>query len=196
MTRKQRRKPGSTRSQTPPVSARHIATGVPERTEQVPNAAAQDPHAAGSATAISASSIRGPATTPRASLSYPIGPDGADATGFIRRAAALINDPRTAIYVDTSFLMWLTKGGAESRQQFLDWASTLGQRMHIPVWTYHEYYRHHSRDTLRANLAGEAKNLLISKMSQPPERRASDKARPEMLPERAGRGWFASRTCG
>lgn len=55
--------------------------------------------------------------------------------------------------------MWLTKGGVESRQQFLTWACALGQRIHIPVWTYHEYYRHHSRDTLRANLALEAKNL-------------------------------------
>ena len=90
---------------------------------------------------------------------YPIGDDGSDAADFIQRAAGLLGDPHTAIYTDTSFVMWLTKGGVDSRQQFIDWAAALDRRIHVPVWTYHEYYRHHSRDTLRNDLAAEAKKL-------------------------------------
>lgn len=92
-------------------------------------------------------------------LSYPIGPSSSDATAFIQRAAAVLNAPNTAIYIDTSFLMWLTKGGADSRQQFFDWTATLGDRVHVPLWTYHEYYRHHSHDTLRSELKAEEKRL-------------------------------------
>lgn len=92
-------------------------------------------------------------------LGYPIGEEGLDALGFIKRVAELLRDPQTAIYIDTSFLMWLTKGGGESRRQFMEWAQTAGTRVHVPVWTYHEYYRHHTRDTLRSNLSVEAKRL-------------------------------------
>lgn len=92
-------------------------------------------------------------------LSYPIGQSGSDATAFIQRASAILGDPSTAVYIDTSFLMWLTKGGADSRQQFFDWATTLGDRVHVPLWTYHEYYRHHNHDTLRSELDAEKKKL-------------------------------------
>lgn len=93
-------------------------------------------------------------------LSYPIEDDGQDASAFIKCAAAVLSDPTTLIYVDTSFLMWLTKGGRESRAQFLTWADALGDRVHVPVWTYHEYYRHHTRNTMRSALAVEATKLL------------------------------------
>lgn len=93
-------------------------------------------------------------------LSYPVEDTGWDATTFIRQTAEVLRNPRTAIYVDTSFLMWLTKGGEDSRQQFIEWAGSLGDRIHVPVWTYHEYYRHHSHDTLRGELDEEKKRLL------------------------------------
>jgi len=103
-----------------------------------------------------------PPATPREpepSLGFPIGEEGSDALAFIKRAAELLSDPLTSVYIDTSFLMWLTKGGGDSRQQFIAWAQSAGKRVHVPVWTYHEYYRHHTRDTLRADLSAEAKKL-------------------------------------
>lgn len=93
-------------------------------------------------------------------LSYPVEEDGWDATEFVRQTAEILRDPQTAIYIDTSFMMWLTKGGDDSRQQFIDWAATFGDRIHVPLWTYHEYYRHHNHDTLRAELAAERKKLV------------------------------------
>lgn len=100
-----------------------------------------------------------PPGKPEPPLGYPIGEEGSDASAFIKRAAELLDDPLTSIYVDTSFLMWLTKGGADSRQQFIAWAQSAGKRVHVPVWTYHEYYRHNTRDTLRSDLSAEAKKL-------------------------------------
>ncbi len=100
-----------------------------------------------------------PFTSTARPVSYPIGADATDASMFIRDAAKVLGDSKTSIYIDTSFLMWLTKGGADSRQQFLNWAHAIGPRIHVPVWTYHEYYRHHNRDTLRTALANEAQKL-------------------------------------
>lgn len=36
----------------------------------------------------------------------------------------------------------------------------MGDRVHVPVWTYHEYYRHHTRNTMRSELGDEAKKLV------------------------------------
>jgi len=101
-----------------------------------------------------------PSEPTKSSLAYPIDPAGQDAAAFIKQAAATLADPKTVVYVDTSFLMWLTKGGQESRRQFLVWADSLGDRVHVPVWTYHEYYRHHTRSTMRCELSNEATKLV------------------------------------
>ena len=66
---------------------------------------------------------------------------------FIGRVRTTLADQRTHIYVDTSFLMWLTAVGSSSRAVFFDWASTLNDRIHVPTWAAHEYYRHHQRRT-------------------------------------------------
>src|SRR4051794_12817664 len=52
-------------------------------------------------------------------LTIPCETENSDA--FKSRLLTLIRDERTHIYVDTSFLMWMTKIGSESRQELLAW---------------------------------------------------------------------------
>jgi hypothetical protein len=80
-------------------------------------------------------------------MHIPIKPESAD--DFIERVSGLLQDKRTHLYFDTPFLMWLTTIGPVSRQQFLAWAGTLGDRTHVPLWSIHEYYRHHRHETLK-----------------------------------------------
>jgi hypothetical protein len=78
---------------------------------------------------------------------------------FTTDVADLLNLSATHIYFDTSFLMWLTMIGGEARLQFIEWAKTLGERTHVPLWSMHEYYRHHTGGTLRSDLANRADSL-------------------------------------
>ena len=80
-------------------------------------------------------------------MHIPIKPESAD--DFIERVSGLLQDKRTHLYFDTPFLMWLTTIGPVSRQQFLAWAGMLGDRTHVPLWSIHEYYRHHRHETLK-----------------------------------------------
>lgn len=75
------------------------------------------------------------------------------AEDFIARAKAALADANTHVYVDTSLLMWLTAVGPSSRATFVDWASTLQDRIHVPAWSAHEYYRHHQRKTQSSEIA-------------------------------------------
>ncbi len=146
----------SSRAPAVGMASSHAAPAVQPTTAGLPVAlAAHVPEVAqsGSATPVRRAADRLP-------LSFPVEDDGWDATEFIRQTAAILRDPQTAIYIDTSFMMWLTRGGDDSRQQFIDWAATFGDRVHVPLWTYHEYYRHHNHDTLRAELADERKKLV------------------------------------
>jgi hypothetical protein len=79
---------------------------------------------------------------------------------FTVRVAELLKADTTHVYFDTSFLMWLTLVGDEARSQFKQWAATLGERTHIPLWSMHEYHRHHTMGTLRANLVKPADELM------------------------------------
>jgi len=79
-----------------------------------------------------------------------ISPESAEA--FIERAWAALVDDGTRVYIDTSFLMWLTTVGPVSRNQFFEWAATLGDRVRVPVWAMHEYYKHHTGNTLKDRL--------------------------------------------
>jgi hypothetical protein len=90
-------------------------------------------------------------------MHIPIQPESAD--DFIERVSALIQDDRTHLYFDTSFLMWLTTIGPISRRQFLTWAGALGDRTHVPLWAMHEYYRHHRKQTLKRRLAKSSRKL-------------------------------------
>lgn len=75
------------------------------------------------------------------------------AEDFIARARAKLADEKAHVYVDTSMLMWLTAVGPSSRAVFLDWVSTLGERVHVPTWSVHEYFRHHQRRSQVAEIA-------------------------------------------
>jgi hypothetical protein len=90
-------------------------------------------------------------------MRIPIKSESAD--DFIERVYGLLQDKRTHVYFDTSFLMWLTTIGPISRQQFFAWAGTLGDRTHVPLWSMHEYYRHHRNRTLKRRLEKGSRKL-------------------------------------
>jgi hypothetical protein len=81
---------------------------------------------------------------------------------FTLRVADLLKADATHVYFDTSFLMWLTMVGNEARSQFIQWAAKLGDRTHVPLWSMHEYYRHHTMGTLRADLGNRADELMTA----------------------------------
>lgn len=81
---------------------------------------------------------------------------------FTSRVAEVLKADTTHVYFDTSFLMWLTRMGSKARAQFVAWAATLGDRTHIPLWSMHEYYRHHTGGTLRADLVNRADELMTA----------------------------------
>lgn len=84
-------------------------------------------------------------------LTFPVGDRGEDPDQFTERVVSLLNEATTAVYVDTSFAMWITKASKETRDQFKSWMSDIAASVHVPVWTYHEYYRHHQFATLKSD---------------------------------------------
>jgi hypothetical protein len=75
----------------------------------------------------------------------PIEAESAEA--FILRARETLARDKTHLYIDTSLAMWLTAVGPSSRAAFMKWAATLEQRIHVPVWTIQEFFRHHDSNT-------------------------------------------------
>ena len=72
---------------------------------------------------------------------------------FKTRLAALISEPSTHIYIDASFLMWMTKIGSRSRQELISWLQlNCPGRVHVPIWAAHEYLRHHVAGTIVTDL--------------------------------------------
>src|SRR5689334_9824254 len=70
-------------------------------------------------------------------------------TDFSVRVATLVVREDTHIYFDTSFLMWFTKIGRTSRHELLDWLTAkCSERIHVPVWSAHEYLHHHVAGTI------------------------------------------------
>jgi len=81
-------------------------------------------------------------------------------TDFTTRVAVLVPRDDAIVYVDTSFLMWLTKIGRTSRSQLLDWmVANCPNRVHVPVWSAHEYLRHHVAGTIVTELDHKASSL-------------------------------------
>lgn len=77
-----------------------------------------------------------------------------DSAAFKVRLSALIGSPGTHLYVDTSFLMWMTKIGSVSRRELLDWLEThCAGRVHVPIWAAHEYVKHHVAGTIITELS-------------------------------------------
>ena len=85
-------------------------------------------------------------------------PENADA--YIARINTLIANPRTHIYFDTSFLMFLAKLGAPARDQFMVWQRAVGQdRFHVPLWAAHEFFKHRLKSTVPNELSSEIKSF-------------------------------------
>ena len=85
-----------------------------------------------------------PPIAPRA-FTIPTGRETIDS--FVRRLGELIASPSTHLYVDTSFLVWLTALSKEARGEFFAWIErAVPGRVHVPVWSAHEYLRHHVHD--------------------------------------------------
>lgn len=71
---------------------------------------------------------------------------------FCHRLERMLSDPQTHAYIDTSFLMWLTQVGSESRNELFTWfRDTLSDRIHVPVWAAHEYIKHDVNQTVLKN---------------------------------------------
>ena len=79
---------------------------------------------------------------------------------FLERLASLIVAKSTHVYIDTSFLMWMTKIGSTSRKELIDWLqSNCKGRVHVPIWAAHEYLKHHVARTIVTDLAAKSKEL-------------------------------------
>ncbi|MGK9166718.1 hypothetical protein KXR53_10495 [Inquilinus limosus] len=97
----------------------------------------------------------------RAALTLPLVAESSEA--FLHRLGKALSDRRTRIYIDTSFLMWMTTIGAPARQELIAWLSTLcGNRLRVPVWAAHEYYRHHTEGTLVNDLRRQLDSLEVA----------------------------------
>ena len=83
-----------------------------------------------------------------------------DSSAFKQRLAILISAQTTHIYIDTSFLMWMTKIGSSSRQELICWLqNNCKGRVHVPVWAAHEYLKHHVAGTIIAELNERTKEV-------------------------------------
>ena len=79
---------------------------------------------------------------------------------FKQRLAALFAAQSTHIYIDTSFLMWMTKVGSRSRQELIGWIQqNCTGRVHVPIWAAHEYLKHHVAETIVKELTEKTKEV-------------------------------------
>ncbi|WP_145959049.1 PIN-like domain-containing protein [Sphingobium sp. SCG-1] len=76
-----------------------------------------------------------------------------DSRAFAEKAGRLLDDSRTHIFIDTSFLMWMIRIGEAPRRELIEWMETTAAgRLHVPVWSAHELYRHHVEGTVAREL--------------------------------------------
>ena len=79
---------------------------------------------------------------------------------FKQRLAILLRAGGTHIYIDTSFLMWMTKIGSNSRQELIRWLQqNCTDRIHVPIWAAHEYLKHHVAGTIVTELAKKTNEI-------------------------------------
>ena len=79
--------------------------------------------------------------------------DTENSAAFIERLSALIRIRSTHLYIDTSFLMWMTKIGSDSRRELICWLQkNCAGRVHVPIWAAHEYLKHHVAGTITTDL--------------------------------------------
>lgn len=85
---------------------------------------------------------------------------GIPAVDFVAEGAELLQAPRTLVYVDTSFLMWMTRIGSQSRAELIAWLTQrCGARLAVPAWAAHEYYRHLKDRTIPEELSSHLVGL-------------------------------------
>ena len=81
-------------------------------------------------------------------------------SSFSERIGSLLAAKDTHVYIDTSFLMWLTKIGTPSRKEIFAWLDqTVPNRVHVPVWAAHEYLKHHTSKTLINDFTARCKDI-------------------------------------
>ncbi|MBY3090189.1 hypothetical protein HFO72_05015 [Rhizobium laguerreae] len=79
---------------------------------------------------------------------------------FRARLAELLKSDGTHLYIDTSFLMWLTKIGSSSRQELFQWLdANCAGRVHVPIWSAHEYLKHHVAGTIITELTDKTNEV-------------------------------------
>ena len=94
----------------------------------------------------------------QAILAIPVSAE--DAAAFRFRIASLVQCEKTHIYIDTSFLMWMTKIGSASRKELTDWLKqNCSGRVHVPIWSAHEYLKHHVSRSITQELAVRTKEV-------------------------------------
>ena len=97
-------------------------------------------------------------STVPAALAIPTGRETINS--FVARLGTLIAAPKTHVYIDTSFLVWLTALGKETRGEFNAWIERVAPgRIHVPIWSAHEYLRHHVQDLHGTKLREVANDL-------------------------------------
>jgi hypothetical protein len=81
-------------------------------------------------------------------------------TEFIREIEEALQSEATHVYIDTSFLIWLTMLGKTARSEFISWMDKIGRtRFHVPVWASHEFLRHHTKKLIEESLTKAANKL-------------------------------------
>ncbi|HKY21332.1 MAG TPA: PIN-like domain-containing protein [Vicinamibacterales bacterium] len=93
-------------------------------------------------------------------LHIPVPDSAVPLADFCAEALASLGNTDTRVYVDTSFLMFLTRIGAHSREQFFKWLVNVApDRVHTPSWSVHEYLRHHGDKTLEQEVTDHCKKI-------------------------------------
>ncbi len=83
-----------------------------------------------------------------------------NAADFRLRVANMLKCEGTHIYIDTSFLMWMTKIGLSSRKELKDWLqANCNERVHVPIWSAHEYLRHHVSGSIAQELVTKTREV-------------------------------------
>ena len=83
-----------------------------------------------------------------------------NAVDFRIRVANLLKCKGTHIYIDTSFLMWMTKIGLVSRKELKDWLQVnCNERVHVPIWSAHEYLKHHVSGSIAQELVTKTREV-------------------------------------
>ena len=79
---------------------------------------------------------------------------------FKLRLAVLLRAESTHIYIDTSFLMSMTKIGSNSRQELIRWLQhNCTDPIHVPIWAAHEYLKQQVAGTIVTELAKKTNEI-------------------------------------